>query len=145
MEKEEDRVESFARRAFVVGAFQGGLLAVLGGRLAWLQIAQGERYQTLAESNRISTKMIAPSRGQIVDRFGVPLAVNNQNFRVLVIPEQTENIQQSLSALSNLVHIKEDTIRKIIQQAKKSRSFTPLEVEDSLTWEQVAKIEVNLP
>ena len=82
-----DRSKSFTRRAFVVGAVQGGILAVLGGRLAWLQLVEGQKYKTLADKNRINVKMTTPSRGEIVDRFGVPLAVNTQNFRVMVIPE----------------------------------------------------------
>ncbi len=74
IEKESDRALSFSRRAFVIGAFQVGFLAVLGGRLAWLQVVEGNRYKTLAENNRINLKMMAPARGQIVDRFGVPFA-----------------------------------------------------------------------
>ena len=72
MNDSDQRSKSFTRRAFVVGAFQGGALAVLGGRLAWLQLAEGNRYKTLSDKNRINTKMVVPSRGEIVDRFGVP-------------------------------------------------------------------------
>ena len=95
--------EKFTRRAFFVGAAQGTFLVVLGGRLAWLQIAQGSRYKTLSDENRINTKILPPTRGQIVDRFGVPLAVNNQNFRVLIIPEQAENLEKSLRALQKYI------------------------------------------
>jgi penicillin-binding protein 2 len=87
LEKESDRAEGFSRRAFIVGAFQAGFIAVLGGRLAWLQMVEGNKYKVLAEQNRINLKMMAPARGQIVDRFGVPFAVNNQNFRVMVVPD----------------------------------------------------------
>jgi penicillin-binding protein 2 len=145
IDRDTEREETFSRRAFVVGALQAGLLVVLGGRLAWLQVAQGTQYKTLAEQNRINVKMIAPSRGVIVDRFGVPLAVNNQNFRVLVVPEQTKNLERSLRTLATHVDLKEDDIQKLLKQAKQSRSFAPLEVDDNLTWEQVAAVEVNLP
>ncbi len=66
-----DNSKVFTRRAVVLGALQGMLLAMLGGRLAWLQISQGERYTVLSEENRINIKIIPPTRGQIVDRFGV--------------------------------------------------------------------------
>ena len=111
-----DNTKVFTRRAFVLGAIQGALLVSLGGRLAWLQIAQGERYTTLAEDNRINIRVIAPARGQIVDRFGVPLAVNNQNFRVMVIPEQTESLEKSLRSLQKFVHVEEQEIQKILKQ-----------------------------
>ncbi len=139
-----DRSKSFSRRAFVVGACQGALLTVLGGRLAWLQIVQGRKYKTLSDRNRINTKMVAPSRGEIVDRFGVPLAVNNQNFRVLLVPEQAEDVDAALKKLARLVDLSDNRIQKIIKESKKSSSFVPLEVADSLNWDEVAKIEVNL-
>ena len=76
MKQNADTVKVFSRRAFVIGGLQASLLAVLGGRLAYLQVSQGQRYRMMADKNRISIKMIAPSRGEIVDRFGVPLAVS---------------------------------------------------------------------
>lgn len=144
LDKSKDRADSFTRRAFIVGAGQGALLAVLGGRLAWLQIAQGDRYQTMAEDNRINVKLLAPPRGQIVDRFGVPLAINNQDFRVIIIREQTDDIKKALQKLSGLIRLDERTIEKVINLSKKSSSFTPLEVRDNLNWEEVSTIEVNL-
>ena len=145
LEKDSDRAEGFSRRAFVVGAFQAGFLLVLGGRLAWLQMVEGNKYKVLAEQNRINLKMMAPARGQIVDRFGVPFAVNNQNFRVLVIPEQTDDLAQSLKELQKHIKIDDATVQKVLALAKKSPSYTPLQVTDNLKWEQVATVEVNMP
>ncbi len=144
MKKATDNTK-FTRRAFFVGLLQGAALVVLVGRLAWLQIAQGNRYRTLSDKNRINIKILVPSRGQIVDRFGVPLAVNNQNFRVLVVPEQTDNLEQSLRTLQKFIEIDENTIKDVLKLAKKSPKFAPLEIKDNLTWEDVAKVEVNLP
>lgn len=145
MDKDSDRALSFSRRAFVVGAFQGMFLTVLGGRLAWLQMVEGNRYQTLAENNRINLKMMAPARGQIVDRFGVPFAINNQNFRVLIVPEQTDDLAQSLQKLKKYIKLEDTQIEKVLKLAKKSPSYTPLEVTDDLKWEEVATVEVNIP
>jgi penicillin-binding protein 2 len=145
LERESDKAAGFSRRAFVVGAFQIGFLAVLGGRLAWLQVVEGGRYKILSEQNRINLKMMAPARGQIVDRFGVPFAVNNQNFRVVVIPEQTDDLAQSLKELQKHIKIDDATVQKVLSLAKKSPSYTPLEVADNLKWEQVATVEVNMP
>ncbi|NQZ14833.1 MAG: penicillin-binding protein 2 [Alphaproteobacteria bacterium] len=140
-----DRSKSFTRRAFVVGAVQGGILAVLGGRLAWLQLVEGQKYKTLADKNRINVKMTTPSRGEIVDRFGVPLAVNTQNFRVMVIPEQSEDLEGALKTLSKHIELDEKQLKKVLEQSKKIASFVPLEVRDDLSWEDVSTVEVNLP
>lgn len=145
MKKNADNVKLFTRRAVMIGGLQASILAVLGGRLAYLQVAQGQRYKTLADKNRINLKMLAPSRGQIVDRFGVPLAVNSQNFRALIVPEQAGDVEKSLQALSRLIDINEKDIRRVVKDSKKLSKFTPIEIKDNLTWDQVAKIEVNLP
>lgn len=145
LDQDNDRSRQFTRRAFVLGAVQGGILAVLGGRLAWLQVVQGNRYKTLAEDNRINIKLIAPPRGQIVDRFGVPLAVNTQDFRVLVTPEQTEDLKSALKNLDQVLDLDDETVKKVLKQAKKSARFLPLEIKNNLNWDQVAAIEVNLP
>lgn len=145
MKQNADNVKLFTRRAFVIGGMQASILAVLGGRLAYLQVSQGNRYKTLADRNRINLKMLAPARGQIVDRFGVPLAVNSQNFRVLVIPEQTSNLEKSLRSLQGVIDVEEKDITRAMKESKKLPKFAPIEIKDNLTWDQVAKIEVNLP
>ena len=143
--EKEDGSKIFTRRAFVVGCVQGGILAVLGGRLAWLQVVEGQRYKRLSDKNRIDVKMLAPSRGEIFDRKGVKLAENEQNFRVLLIPEQTKTIESSLRALQNVIDLSEKEIEKTLDQAKRLAKFVPLEVKDKLSWRDVSKIEVNLP
>lgn len=109
IDRDTERGDAFPACLYC-GSGQAGLLAVLCGRLVWLQVAQGTRYKTLAEENRIDVKIIAPSRGQIVDRFGVPLAVNNQNFRALIVPERTDDLERSLRTLAT--HIDPGSRRK---------------------------------
>ena len=139
----EERI--FSRRAFFIGGMQLIGVGALGTRLAWLQIAQGKRYKTLSDKNRINIRMLAPARGQIVDRFGVPLAVNTQNYRVLIIPEQVDDLEMSLRALQKIIPIKEEGVKAVLKNASKTAKFIPLKVQEDLTWEEVAKIEVNLP
>lgn len=135
----------FSRRAFFIGGLQLIGIMVLGGRLAWLQIAQKNRYKTLSDKNRISIKILAPSRGQILDRFGVPLAINTQNYQALIIPEQANDIEKSLVELSKIIELDQPQIDEILKKAKTSAKFIPIKVKESLTWQDVAKIEVNLP
>lgn len=135
----------FTRRAFMIGALQFGMLGVIGGRLAYLQIAEGKRYKMLSDKNRIHTKIIPPSRGEILDRHGNPLATNAQNFRVLMTPEQTEDIETILKKLSNLIDLNDLDIQRAVQAASRIPKFSSVQVRDDLSWEDVSKIEVNLP
>jgi penicillin-binding protein 2 len=141
----EKQALSFSRRALFIGGVQLAGLGILGGRLAWLQIAQGRKYKKLAESNRINAKLLPPSRGKILDRRGTPLAINRQNFRILVIPEQTGDLQKALHKIAKLVQLEPSQIEKTIQTAKKLSHFAQIEVKDDLSWNDVSKIEVHLP
>lgn len=145
MERDQDRIDKFSRRAFVVGGVQALLLGTLVGRLGWLQISQSERYRMLADSNRINVKLIAPPRGLIVDRMGKLLAINGQNFRLIVIPEQVENIDDTFRRLQKFVPITEADITRLKKQMKKNPKFFPLEIQENLDWETVSRIEVNIP
>ncbi len=135
----------FTRRAFVVGALQLVGVTVLGARLAWLQVAQGSRYKMLSDKNRINIKMLLPLRGQIVDRFGVPLAVNNQIYRVVIVREQAGDLEKSLAELQKVIAVEERDIQRVIKESKKTAKFIPLRVKEELSWEEVARIEVHLP
>lgn len=140
-----EREKRFTRRAIFVGGLQFTMLGVLGGRLAWLQVVEGAKYKTLADNNRISTKIIAPLRGAILDRYGVPLAVNKQSFEVLILPEQTEDLQTSIKALQKYINLEPREIARVLKQAQKSPPYVPLLMADNLTQEQLARVEVHLP
>tara|TARA_R110001592_G_scaffold27763_21_gene102888 strand:- start:23653 stop:25572 length:1920 start_codon:yes stop_codon:yes gene_type:complete len=145
MNHDEYSEKIFTRRAFFVGALQAIGLCILGGRLAWLQIAQGKRYRMLSDKNRINIKILPPPRGQIVDRFGVPLAVNTQTYRVLIIPEQTDDIEKSLRALQNIIDVEDRDIVRVVGDSLKGSKFIPIKIREGLSWGEVARVEVNLP
>lgn len=145
MDRDQDRIDTFSRRAFVVGGIQGLLLTTLVGRLGWLQISQSQRYRMLAENNRINVKLVAPPRGLIIDRMGKLLAINDQNFRLVIIPEQTAKLDDTLRRLQKHIDLSEKDIERLKKQSKKNTPFFPLEVRENLDWETVSRIEVNLP
>ncbi|MCK6417807.1 MAG: penicillin-binding protein 2 [Alphaproteobacteria bacterium] len=133
------------RRAFFIAGMQLGILGILGGRLGWLQISQGGLYKTLSDRNRINVKILPPPRGEILDRMGIPLATSTQNFRVQIIPEQTDDIEASLRRLQKHIDLEDSVIRKVLEQAKRSPKFAPIDIKEALDWQDVATVEVNLP
>ncbi len=108
-------------------------------------MAEGAKYRTLAESNRISVRLIAPPRGRLLDRFGVPVAANNQNWRALLIAEQAENFGATLDAFARLVPLADHERARIERDVRRHRRFIPVTVREFLTWEEMARIEVNAP
>jgi penicillin-binding protein 2 len=62
------------------------VMVVLLGRVFWLQQTQGVEFQELAAENQLATLTIDPPRGEIFDRVGQPLAVNDPSFDVTITP-----------------------------------------------------------
>src|SRR3546814_8530689 len=97
--EDNERQRSFSRRALLLGGAQSLLLAGLAGRMYYLQVVEADRYKTLAEDNRINLRLLPPPRGRIVDRFGLPLASNRQDFRVVLVREHAGDVERVLDAL----------------------------------------------
>lgn len=121
------------------------LFAGLGGRLYQLQVSDHENYRALAEDNRFNQRVIVPLRGEIYDRFGKPLATNRQNFRVLLIAEETESVEASLAELSKFIPLSDSQKAKVMREVRRKRAFTPIEVASNLTWEEFAKVNFETP
>ena len=135
----------FSRRAFVLGLCSTAVYGGLVSRLGWLQIVNGEQYQTLSDKNRIHVNLTTPVRGYVLDRHGSMLAYNEQNFRVQVIPEQTHDIQESLDRLAQIIDIRPSDKEVVIKRSKRQARFIPIKIRDNLTWEDVSAIEISLP
>ena len=145
MERDLERSRSLTRRALVLGGVKLGLFGTLAGRMYYLQITERDRYAMLAEENRINIRLLAPSRGEIVDRFGVPLAVNDRNFRVLLVAEEAGDVEETLRRLSRFAPLDDADVERVLRDTARRRAFVPVNVRDHLSWEQVARIEVNAP
>ena len=86
--EEHGRYKGFARRTLLLGGAQALLFGALGARMYYLQVLESDHYKMLAEDNRINLRLLPPPRGRIVDRFGVPLAINKRTYRVELVREQ---------------------------------------------------------
>ncbi|HET8727656.1 MAG TPA: penicillin-binding protein 2 [Alphaproteobacteria bacterium] len=140
-----ERYRSLTRRTLVLGGMKLGLMGVLTARMYHLQVIESEKFHMLAEENRINMRLLAPSRGEIVDRFGVPLAVNNQNFQVVLVAEQAGDVAATLGKLSGIIPLGEEEIADVMRDVARRRAFVPVTVRENLTWDEVASIEVNAP
>lgn len=145
MPREIQRSKLLTRRAALLAGGQALLGAALGARLYQLQIIEKDRYTVLADENRINLRLLAPPRGRIFDRFGVTLADNGHNYRVVVVPEQAGDLDATLKALATLIEIGEADRRRVLRDARRKHPFVPLVVRANLSWEEVARIEVAVP
>jgi penicillin-binding protein 2 len=143
--EDNERYRIFTRRALLLGGGQVALLSALVGRMYYLQVLEADRYATLAEENRINLKLLAPRRGRIFDRFGVPLAANQQNFRVMLLRENTDDLEATLAALGQIVEVKEHELKRVHREIGRKRAFVPITVRENLSWEELARVELHSP
>jgi len=143
--RDQTRAKLFTRRALLLGGGQMVLLAVLGGRLYHLQVIESDQYKMLAEENRISMRLLPAPRGRIFDRHGVELANNQQNFRVVIVPEQTHSVEETLSALADIIPLETIDRDKVLREVRRNRPFVPVSVTDNLSWDQFASVNLLSP
>jgi penicillin-binding protein 2 len=129
----------------MLGAGKGVLLTGLAARMYYLQVLESDRYQTLADENRISHRLLPPPRGLVTDRFGAPLAVNRQNYHIMIVREQTPDVRRTLEILDQIIELGPDTIERVERDVARRRSFVPVTVRDNLSWDEVARVGVNAP
>ena len=143
MNRDNDKGKVLINRSLIVGIGKFVLLMCIILRLYYLQVFQADKYKTLADENRISTRLLVPPRGLIYDRNGVVLATNQQNFQALIVAEQTPSLQKTLDAFKKIMPLTEAEEQRIRKDLKSNKSFVPIKIKENLTWEEVSKIQLN--
>ncbi|HEX8414271.1 MAG TPA: penicillin-binding protein 2, partial [Sphingomicrobium sp.] len=136
---------TFSRRMTLVGGAQVAVGALLVGRLGWLSVKENEHYQLLSESNRVQLIVVPPRRGWIVDRYGKPVAINRSDFRVDIIPDQLEDVQQTLKTLAQTLKLSLDDVNRILDELKVAKGYQPIQVAENVPYENYAAVTVRLP
>ena len=137
--------DPFTRRAVLLGSFQAAAFGLLGWRLFDLQVLGAPRYAPLADQNRIDLQALAPKRGRILDAYGRLLADNDELFRVTITPALTRNVSDTLHRVSEIVPLTNDDIAQIGLRARKQGKYAATTIASTLTFEQVAKLNLLAP
>ena len=145
MAKEGLRYQTFSRRALMVGGIQGLGFTALAGRLYFLSIENGETYRLRAEDNRVARRLIAPERGEILDRTGRQLATNRQDFRVLLVPEQAGDIDTILARIADIIPLDPRRQARIKRQIGRQPKFWSITVAERLDWNEFSRVNVAIP
>ena len=133
----------FMQRSVQALVFAGILIAVLVGRLIYLQVLAHEHYITLSDDNRIKILPLPPNRGLIFDRNGLILADNLPSYRLEITPEQVHDMDATLDALSQLVNIRDVDRSRFEQLLKRTPVFKPVPLRFRLSDEEVARFAID--
>ncbi len=121
------------------------LTAGLVTRLAYLQVLGHEHYATKAKENSIKIEPTVPSRGIIYDRKGNVLAENIQTYSLEITPELTNDPDDTILRLKNLLNIPDEKIDQFQKLRKRQKRFTRISLLPNMTEEELAKFAVVRP
>ena len=136
---------TFTRRTMFVGGVQAALGLLLGGRMAYISVAENEKYKLKSESNRVNLTLIPPRRGWFIDRYGKPIATNRADFRVDIIPDRLVDKNATMATLAQLLSLTPDDLERINRELKNSSGFQPVQVAEGLDYNSYARVSVRLP
>lgn len=139
---EESRI--FNNRAIFSFCFVVLCFCILLGNLYYLQVVRFEEYSTRADGNRIKLLPISPNRGMIFDRRGNLLAENAPVHSIEIVPEQTDDLKQTVAAIANLIEITPEQQQAFFKEVKQQRRFKSIALKEQLTEEEVAKLAVHM-
>jgi penicillin-binding protein 2 len=137
----------FDRRLLMAAGAGGVVFSTLVARLFQLQMLEAEHYSKLAAENHVRLVLAPPERGQILDRFGRPLASQRQAGRVSVVPERMPDTEATLDQIARLIDLSPERRKRISDEVRANRirnaSFVPVTVAQELSYEEFARLRVH--
>ncbi len=137
--------QTFTKRSFIVGSVQGGIGVLLAARMGYIAVAENEKYEMEAESNRVNLTLIPPRRGWILDRNGSPLASNRADFRVDIIPERLHDTEETVELLGDLLGFTDPEKADLRDRLETSAGFAAVPVASGLDYDKFAAVSVRIP
>ncbi|TCV88175.1 penicillin-binding protein 2 [Sulfurirhabdus autotrophica] len=136
-------LHSFRIRLAIGGAFAVILFLVLASRFFYVQVAQHNHYQTLAEANRISIVPIVPNRGLILDRNGVILAHNYSAYTLEITPSKVDGLEATIDELAKIIEITSKDRKRFKKLLDESHNFESQPIRTRLNEVEIARFAVN--
>lgn len=121
------------------------IIAILVGRLAWLQIWQNDLYQSKADNNRNRLMTITAKRGDIISSDGVVLVTDRPSYQVVldnqIVRGNTEVIE-TLAKILNDEKLTAEAIQEICDE-NRMRLYKPIVLKKNIDIETVSQIEAR--
>lgn len=141
----ETSARRVSRRGLLLGGVQLGFMGVLALRMRYMQVDQADKFRLLAEGNRIQIRLLPPARGPILDRRGVVVAGNEQNYSIVMVRENVEDVDAVLDRLATLISLAPDELARVRAEIKDRAPNVAVTIADRMSWEDLSKVAVNAP
>ena len=135
----------FGRRVVAASFIIMLLLGALGARLFYLQVVRHDYFSDLSQGNRIRIDPIPPPRGLILDRNGVPLALNRPAYQLELTREQTPDLDDTLARLVELQLLAPEDLARTKRTIMARRTFDAVPIKLQVTEDELARFAVRRP
>ena len=146
--RDDGELDFFRKRAFYAAFVIIFFFAVLVARLWFLQVQQGEKYDHLADSNRVRYLEIAAPRGNILDSMGREIVTNRPSFNVVWVRENNRLDDTLLKKMATVLDVDVSDLLAKIRKMAGTPGHIPIRLAEDIDWNKVAYIEnnrINLP
>lgn len=138
------------RRLFIARVILTSVVAILLlgtviGRLVQLQVVEYEHFAERSQGNRIRIEAVPPIRGLVFDRQGRILAENLPAYQLELIPEQVEDLDDTLNRLARMNLIEAADIPRFRELSRIGPRFKPVTLNLRLDDEQIAHFAIQRP
>ena len=140
-----NRTRIISRRTILVGAIMAIPFPAFVARMYYLQEVLGTRYKKMAEQNRVQIRPIRPERGVLFDRQSQVLARDKPSPRLVIIPEQCPDPKGVMEKLSTLIPLSKRRKDDVLEKVNYRAPFTPITITKSISFKDVAKVQLNQP
>lgn len=142
-ERDEAAIGMLRMRTMFAIALVFFLFFIIIARFWYLQINRGDDYQGLAETNRVRIRSVPPPRGHILDRHGREIVTNRPSFNVVMIREDSFDIDDVLKRLSVVLNEDVEVLWEKIREATGTPHHIPIVLKEDIDWEILAHLENN--
>lgn len=143
---DKEVARTFDRRSALFLTGGAILTSVLVMRMLQMQLFNYREYTTKSKNNSYRMQLDMAVRGQILSASGTPISRDAPIYRIYIIPEESDDIDNLVKTIANDLSLKEKLVKSIKKKIDKQPKFQPVLVSENATWEKLARVQAkNLP
>jgi penicillin-binding protein 2 len=135
----------FLARVVLAAVISIVLLGVVVARLVQLQVVDHELFAEKSQGNRVRIEPVPPIRGLVFDRKGRVIAENLPAYQLELVPEQVDDIDDTLNRLAAINLIDLEDIPRFKELSRSGPRFKPVTLRFRLTEEEIANFAIQRP
>ena len=135
----------FLARVVLAAVISIVLLGVVVARLVQLQVIDHELFAEKSQGNRVRIEPVPPIRGLVFDRKGRVIAENLPAYQLELVPEQVDDIDDTLNRLAAINLIDLEDIPRFKELSRSGPRFKPVTLKFRLTEEEIANFAIQRP